>query len=152
VKLLVAALVVAGVVALAPEARAQSCSFMSVTAPAFGTYDVFSAASNDTAGSLSYSCTGGATVTITLSRGSAPSFSPRQMQRSGGGTPMSYNLYLDAGHAQIWGDGTSSTFVSGPTSPADNAVNVVPIFGSIPAGQDVAVGGYGDTVVVTLNF
>jgi spore coat protein U-like protein len=65
---------------------------------------------------------------------------------------MSYNLYLDAGHAQIWGDGTGTSFVSGPTSPVDGAVVMVPIFASIPAHQDVGVGGYSDTIMVTLNF
>jgi len=138
--------------ALARDARAASCSFMSVTGPIFGAYDVFNATSTDSAGNISYSCTGGATVTIALSLGNGPTFAQRHLVRLGGAT-LAYNLYLDPGHSMIWGDGTGPSLMSPPSSPADGSVVMVPIFASISPHQDVAVGGgYTDSIMVTMNF
>lgn len=132
-------------------ARAASCSFNTVTGVSFGNYDVFAAAPTPSAGNLAYTCTGGATVTITLSKGSAPSVSPRWLLGPLG-AHLEYNLFLDAGDATIWGDGTGVTGLYGPSSPADNTTVMVPIFGSIPAGQDVPVGAYTDTITATITF
>jgi spore coat protein U-like protein len=49
----------------------------------------------------------------------------------------------------VWGDGSAGT--STMTS-AKNAMTVLDIFGSIPEGQDPAVGNYTDSIVVTVNF
>jgi spore coat protein U-like protein len=151
-RLLVAAAFVVGALVAAPAARAASCSFMSVTGPIFGAYDVFNAASTDSAGNISYSCTGGATVTIAMSLGNGPTFNPRHLLRMGG-AQLAYNLYLDPGHSMIWGDGTGPSLMSPPATPADGAIVMVPIFASIPPGQDANVGGgYSDSIMVTLNF
>ena len=146
-----AALLVCALALAATPARAASCTFMSVTAPALGTYDVFNPMSTDSAGNIAYTCAGGATVTIALSMGNGPTFSPRHLLRMGGFL-MSYNLYLDGGHSMIWGDGTGVSVMSPPNSPADGAVVMVPIFASIPAHQDVGLGAYTDNIMVTLNF
>ena len=45
-----------------------------------------------------------------------------------------------------------ATGLYGPSSPADNATVMVPIFGSIPAGQDVPIGSYSDTITATISF
>ena len=44
---------------------------------------------------------------IQLDKGGAPTFTPRQMRRSG--EILSYNLYLDSTRSTIWGDGTGGT-------------------------------------------
>lgn len=140
------------VIAASRSARAQSCSYVAVAGVSFGSYDVFAASPTDSAGSVSYSCMGGATVTITLSIGNAPTYNPRRMLRAGGGS-LAYNLYLDAARTSIWGDGAGGvTARYGPIMPADGVTVVVPIFGRIPAAQDVAVGVYTDTITATINF
>jgi spore coat protein U-like protein len=144
------ALTVAAFLTVRP-ARAASCSFNTVTGLSFGSYDVFVASPTPSAGNIAYTCTGGATVTITLSIGSAPSFTPRWLLGPAG-AHLQYNLFLDAGHATIWGDGTGVTGLYGPNAPADNATVMVPIFGSIPNGQDVPIGSYTDTITATINF
>jgi len=64
---------------------------------------------------------------------------------------LNYNLFLDAGLTQIWGDGTGGTSTYSAT--AVNGVRVaVTVFGSILAGQDVTVGRYRDTIRATINF
>lgn len=150
-RLLTALALVAAVLGGARAARAASCSFSSVTGVSFGSYDVFDPSPADGAGNIAYECTGGATVTISLSRGNAPSFLPRLMLKSGGAS-LSYNLFLDAGHSAVWGDGTGATAVYGPVSPPDGSIMMVPIFGRLPAGQDAQVGVYDDTITATINF
>jgi len=149
---LAAAIVLFGAGVLAPgAARAASCSMLSVTAPMFANYDPMSNSTNDTVGTIAYSCTGGAMVTITLSAGNG-TFGSRYLLR-GGAFRLPYNLYLDALHTMIWGDGvTPPSNMSPVMSPADNAVVSVPIYASIPTHQDVAVGTYSDSIMVTLNF
>jgi spore coat protein U-like protein len=150
-RLVTALALVASVLGGARVARAASCSFSSVTGVSFGSYDVFDPSPSDGAGNIAYECTGGATVTISLSRGNAASFLPRLMLKPGGAS-LSYNLFLDAGHAAVWGDGTGATAVYGPVSPPDGSIIMVPIFGRLPAGQDAQVGVYDDTITATINF
>jgi spore coat protein U-like protein len=64
---------------------------------------------------------------------------------------LNYNLYLDPGGSQIWGDGTSGTQKFSATTSNNQTLNL-PIFGRMPAGQDVSVGIYSDTIIATINF
>lgn len=135
-----------------PVLAAINCT-VSTVGVVFGTYDVFSGSVNTSTGTVTYNCkgVGGATITMFLSRGSANSFQPRQMVQAGGAT-LSYNLYLDATGAMIWGDGTGGSQEYGPVHPANNSSTPVTIFGQIPAGQDVTTGTYTDTIIATINF
>ena len=118
----------------------------------FGTYDVLVATPLDTTGSVDYRCTQrDHNIMITLDRGGAASFATRRMVK--GSEQLLYNLYLDAARTVIWGDGTGGTqaFIRG--NPQGNNQDLsVPIFGRIPARQDLGVGAYTDTIIVTLNF
>lgn len=129
---------------------ALNCS-ISAVGVAFGTYNVFSATPLDSTGSVTYSCTGivGASrINITLSRGGAATFNPRQMKKVA--ETLNYNLYLDAARTTIWGDTTSGTSRYGPIKPI--ASNTITIYGRIPISQDHTAGSYTDTVVATINF
>ena len=85
-------------------------------------------------------------ITIQLNQGNASSYNPRQLRS--GPDSLNYNLYLDAAGQFIWGDTTGGT--SAYTSTVLNG-NVT-IYGRIPARQNVKVGTYTDTIVVTINF
>jgi spore coat protein U-like protein len=142
-------------ISLAPAAAraTTSCSFTTVVGVAFGGYDVFGASPVDSAGSLTFVCygVGGSdTIVIELSRGNASSFSPRQLVHST--STLAYNLYLDAARTSVWGDGTGGTSRYGPTTPPSGSAVTVSIFGRVPAGQNVSVGSYGDTIVATILF
>jgi spore coat protein U-like protein len=127
------------------------CSFDSTVGVNFGAYDVFNTIPTDSTGSLTYSCTSVlGTITIDLSRGSAPSYVPRQMRK--GAETLSYNLYLDAARVSIWGDGTGGTSHYGPVVPALASPVTVTIYGRIPARENVSVGSYTDTITATINF
>lgn len=133
----------------APVAEA-ACN-ISTTAVTFGTYNVFQGAPDDAAGQVTFQCTTFELfVRIDLDRGGAPSFDPRQMRQ--GSEILTYNLYRDASRNTIWGDGTGGTqsyfqlFV-----PRNQNINV-PVYGRIPAGQDVSAGIYTNTVTATIQF
>ena len=133
----------------------------------FGAYDPMDRRPLNVLGRVSYRCgntaiarnaTGrsagdvgekGLTVQISFSAGSAGRYD-RYMQ--GFGDRLAYNLYLDATHTRIWGDGTRGTEVYTANAQPNNTVVIVPVFGQIFPEQDVAAGVYADSIIVTLDF
>lgn len=143
---------VAGVLFPAP-AWAISCTVDASTPLSFGSYSVFSATPTDTSGGPTINCTAvGAfdTVTVELSAGLNGTFASRKM--ASGGDELAYNVYLNAGHTTVWGDGTSGTSVYGPFTPGNGVDEAIACYGRIPALQDVPVGTYTDVLVVTVVF
>jgi len=134
-------------VVLATNAVA-ACRINGVSDVAFGDYNVFALASNiDGVGNLSIRCTGGSSATVQLSRGLSGNFAPRTMRY--GNRVLYYNLYTTAARNTVWGDGSGGTSV---VYVGKNQNGDLDVFGSIPAGQDAAVGNYIDTIIVTINF
>jgi spore coat protein U-like protein len=142
---------------LAPGARAASCQ-ISATDLAFGQYrfnsdvDVLSTITvsiencvPDVNGvEVSYS--------IAISAGSSADFADRAM--SGFGGALHYNLYTDASHSIVWGDGGAGTGdVSGSfTVPLQTSASHTG-YARIPAGQtDLSPGPYADQLTITINY
>lgn len=142
-------LALAGVIALARPAQAQ-CVLDSVSGVAFGTYDTFSSAPLDSSGSVTCRCLVALGVSIDLSAGSSGSFANRTMTKIGGTDTLSYNLFLDVARVLIWGNGSNGTVHY--TNLGLLSALTIPIYGRVPARQDVATGNYSDVVVVTLNY
>ncbi len=116
----------------------------------FGGYNVFSNTPLDASGTVTFQCSPIAVnVQVQLSRGGAPSFSPRQMRQ--GGTTLDYNLYLDVARTIIWGDGTAGTQVYSALVGALVDI-VVPVYGRVPVRQNVPAGAYTDTITATIVF
>jgi spore coat protein U-like protein len=69
-----------------------------------------------------------------------------------GSEPLNYNLYLNAARTTIWGDGTGGTQEFTDHTPPFGRSIVVPIYGRIPALQDVSVGSFSNTITVTYQF
>ena len=141
---------VAALALRAAHADAGSCSLSSVTGVSFGTYSVFDTAPVSSAGSLTYVCTGvqaSDRVTIELSIDSEDT-ALRTM--TAGVHALRYQLFLDPARTIIWGTGAGGTSSYGPIAPAEATPTVVPIYGVLPARQDIPAGSYHDTVVVTL--
>ena len=57
-----------------------------------------------------------------------------------------YNIYLDATHRTIWGDGTNGTDVYIDPKPPNKTPVTVPAYGRIRALQDVPAGQYADVM------
>jgi len=98
---------------------------------------------------VTFQCTWGVNIIVTLSKGSSAVFDPRTMRN--GAEVLSYNLYQDATYQTIWGDGTggSQTYTALATVVFPTTVTV---YGRVPAGQNVGVGSYSDAVVATIIF
>lgn len=115
-----------------------------LTAMAFGNYSVFSgtaltATDGAAGGPIKVKCDPGFTATMTIDKGSG-TVPQRKMVK--GPDTANYNLYLDAGGGQIWGDGTTGT----PLSIGDGVTFSGFIYGIVPAAQDLVPGNYTDTV------
>ncbi len=73
------------------------------------------------------------------------------MKLSGGSELLNYNLYIDSGRTQIWGDGTGSTFtLAERVFSQKNNYWTPSVYGRIPPGQDVTIGTYSETLLVTI--
>jgi len=141
------------VLLLPHSAQAAVNCRINTVAVAFGSYNVFSSSVLTSVGSVSIRCVGigvgTSPVSVSLNHGNSGNFQSRKMFM--GSETLNYNLYLDPGGSQIWGDGTSGTQMFSATSSNNQTMNL-PIFGRMPAGQDVSVGIYSDTIIATINF
>lgn len=127
----------------------MSCTILSVPQLAFGGYNVFSGQALDTSSFISFRCTGvDGNIEIQLSRGTSVSFSPRTLKN--GLFVLNYNVYHDANHTSVWGDGTSapSTGLFQPLEGDDSR----DVFGRIEPNQNAHSGEYTDTLIVTILF
>jgi len=121
---------------------APSCKNIVANPLNFPAYDVYNATATDTSTTVAYSCPPPATPAVDISAGGGGSFNPRLM--SNGVSKLAYNVYVDSTRTQIWGATPIAV-------PAGNGLSVT-VYGRIFAQQDVAVGTYTDSLVVTFNF
>ena len=124
---------------------------IATTPLAFGEYDPLVRHASqplDRDGSVTITCTKGTSATIGLNAGSHSSGTSRNL--SNGSALLRYDLFIDAGRTQRWGEGEANALQAGD-APSD-APRTFVVFGRVPAGQDVPVGAYTDMVVVTIEF
>jgi len=116
---------------------------------AFGDYR--STADTDATATLTVNCTQGSSFWVGLGLGSNPAGSTRQM--ANGTERLSYELYRDAGRTQIWDDADPAPAIphTDATNPGLSAYTAT-VYGRVPQAQLVAVGGYTDSVTMTVNF
>jgi spore coat protein U-like protein len=137
-------LIAAILLATAQQVWSATCT-VSTLGVNFGSYDVFSNQNLDSTGNISVICNNATLYTIFLSPGGG-SYASRSM--ASGVNRLNYNLYTDPSRASVWGDGSGGTSIAGGSAiPANH-----PIYGRIPARQNVYVGSYSDSITVTLNF
>jgi spore coat protein U-like protein len=160
VHLIAACLGLASSVVSGAAHAAIDCS-VSTSGVGFGDYDPLLATPDDSSANVAVTCTRVILVdpfrvnyTLSLSRGSSGTYSPRRM--TAGSATLNYNLYRDAARAQVWGDGTNSTgTVAGTASfvwfQTSQTVNHT-VYGRVPAQQNATPGGYTDTIVMTITF
>lgn len=130
--------------------HAEAACTLSATAVAFGTYDVFQASPTDSTGTITYRCgSDDRGIRIAISAGTSGTFANRTLKN--GGESLLYNLFY-GGFTQVWGDGSGGTATYFLNNPPKNKDVVLTVYGRITAAQDVSVGSYSDTVVVTLEF
>jgi spore coat protein U-like protein len=122
---------------------------INTTNVAFSATGVLSSALSAT-GSITAQCTNGDAYRVALDGGSSANVAARQMQRSGGGGAVSYQLYLDAAHTSPWGDGTSGTAMA--TGTGVGVSQAISVYGLVPKQSTPAPGSYSDTITATISF
>lgn len=136
-------------------AQVESCAFRAASATLVD-FSVYSGGllPVDSSGVIPLTCTpaiamGTVAYTISIGTGSSGSFSPRTLQRVGGGGTLMYDVYIDPTRLVIWGDGTLGTgTVSGVCGGDCNIL----AYGRIPGAQVVPSGSYADDVLITVDF
>ena len=128
----------------ATSSHAAQCT-VSTTGLAFGAYDQFSTLPNDSNGSVQITCDAVIGYTVAVNAGVSGSLN-RAM--AFGAYRLNYNLFTESTRTVVWGDGSAgSARVSGSGTSA-----VIPLYGRIPARQNVPAGSYADTLIVTVNY
>jgi spore coat protein U-like protein len=173
-KFIARTLTLAGVVALAigfassTDAATTATSNLSVTASvtanctittaavAFGAYDPVvanaSSALNGT-GTVSVTCTNGASTTVTLGQGSnantgSTDVAPARRLNDGGADFLTYSLYSNTARTAVWGN----TAGTGVAHTGTGLLTALTVYGAVDPGQNVPAGSYSDTVVATITF
>lgn len=125
---------------LAPLPCASQSSFgtFAFTASATVVNDCFINATNVAFGSTGV-IQGALTATGTISA-----------QCTNGDGAVNYQLYLDAAHSTIWGDGTAGT--STATGTGSGLSQSLTVYGQVPAQTTPAPGTYSDTITATITF
>jgi spore coat protein U-like protein len=122
-----------------------------VTSFSFGSFSPLSHAGRSTQGYVTFSCPS-AVADIELSAGDAGQFVVRRKAADHAApSTLAYNIYLDAGHTVVFGDGSggSSAYVPSPNVLTGS----FPIYGEITGvQQDLPVARYSDSITITVNM
>lgn len=141
------------VLSFAGPAFAGNC-FWNITPSAisFGTYSVFNTVDTPTTTNFSFRCTPNQYARLTLTTGSSGVYLPNRTMASGGNIAK-YNVFLDAGGVQVWGDTTngSVSYDVYNSTPA-NKDFIDNMYGIMPNSQDLPAGTYTDTLFATLQY
>jgi len=135
----------------APAMAAFNCR-LTTTPIGFGMYVPGTESHVDMTAQLRVRCRGGQGVArVTL--GTGLSGNPLDRHMSSGNDILRYNLFINASHTVIWGDGAGATQAFTISHPRGRALNYRPtIYGRIFSNQDPAEGLYGDSILVTVEF
>jgi spore coat protein U-like protein len=148
--------------ALMPGVAAAVACSGATTSVAFGAYNVFTAANDDSTGTVVVTCskqpgdpTGSITVNYEIELGAGGSGNILARTMSSGVNTLNYNLYTNNARTTVWGNGVTGSSVSNSftltnATPSRNRSHNV--FGRIPPLQDASVGTYGDNILVSIQY
>jgi spore coat protein U domain-containing protein, fimbrial subunit CupE1/2/3/6 len=133
----------------------QAACTISATGVAFGVYNPLSSSPADAVGTITISCTrmsSPAHYAIALGAGASGSYAGRAMRS--GQTTLPYQLYTDAAHTVIWGDGSggSEVVVGADNMPERGGTSTYSVYGRTPPRRPVGPGIYDDMIVMTVTF
>jgi spore coat protein U-like protein len=128
----------------------SSCS-VTGNAVNFGAVAPLSGSNFDASGSIVVTCTNGTAWTASAAAGNGTGATVAARKMTATPNVLSYNLYIDSGHATVWGDGTLSTSTISGTGTG--TAQTTTIYGRVPLGQtSVPAGSYSDSVSVTITY
>jgi len=120
---------------------------------AFGAFDGEIDLANTS--TVSVRCTDGTPYSVALDVGTGGgSFAGRAL--ANGGDTVVYNLYRNAAHTEVWGDGTSSTFIVSDVGNGMGIPNAIDhtVYGELLAAgnENAPVGSYASSIQVTVTY
>jgi spore coat protein U-like protein len=125
----------------------SSCTVSNGTL-AFGNYAPTGTGNVDQTGTFTVACTKGTGATVGLGDGDNFSSGARRMKN--GSEYLTYELYKESGHTNVWGNAGGALVTLAAAS--SNAAQTLTVYGRIPPGQDVSVGSFGDSVQITVTY
>lgn len=136
------------------NANVQANCIVSATNLNFGNYR--GVAARDGTSDVVVRCTKDAGYTLALSAGSSTDYAARTMSDTVSGGTLEYNLYTDVTYADIWGNGTDSSTVTGTgDGMASGSAITHTVYGLLPDNannQAAPAGSYSDTITVTVEY
>ncbi len=154
-----AAILFAVALLLSPRlAHALAECVVSATPVAFGVYDPLSPSPLNANGTVTVSCSLLLGISllvaynIDLSTGSSGVYTPRTLKS--GSNIMNYNLFTSNTYTTIWGNTTGGTgrITDGYLLGLANATTNYPVYGRVPATQNIKAGSYTDSIIVTITY
>lgn len=137
----------------------ESCVVMSDDDIDFGDYDPVDVNRTTAAlatGAITLRCSQGTVIDVALDEGANAAVAgcdapARRMEETSATTAhLAYEIFLDSTRTNAWGcNATAQQDITATSSTSD--ITLV-TYGRIPAGQDVPVGDYQDTVTYTVTF
>jgi spore coat protein U domain-containing protein, fimbrial subunit CupE1/2/3/6 len=149
-----------GLMAAAPTASDSRICRIETRPLSFGVYNALATADTDAVGQVIYTCgnlsssslaQGSKAIRIELETGLSNQYVVRVMS-AGHPEHLEYNIYLDATHRIVWGNGTNGTDAYIDSSPPNRTPVIVPVFGRIFGMQDVPAGEYLDSLIARVVF
>ena len=130
------------------------CEITSVGDVEFAGTDLIAKSEPTATGTIQVKCSDGQAYSVGLGAGTGAdaSVTERKMTRAGGEETISYSLYRDASHTQVWGDTIEGTpnVVTGTGTGASQSYTV---YGKVIAPQSPpAAGTYSDSVAITVTY
>jgi spore coat protein U-like protein len=136
---------------VASGAEAASCQ-VSATVVSFGSFSPLTLDFVNSTGNITVNCTDVASYSIVLSAGNG-TYSQRSMVS--GSHALDYNLYRDAAHQQVWGDGSSGdNYAVTAANPVNGQDYVHTVYGSLSLimKRSTHVGTYTNTIGIIVNY
>lgn len=132
----------AGLLAATVPAAAGAACNVSAQGVAFGFYNPLSLAGLNGVGNVRVQCTLLTGFNVSIGPGSG-TVADRRM--NGGASQLRYNLFKDVDRLFIWGENNDGLGTIGTTVD-------LPVYGRIPALQNVPANIYLDSIVVTITY
>lgn len=133
------------------SATVISTCTVSATDLVFGNYSPVATVDSDSASTVAVQCTNLTPYEIGLGAGGGSGATVAERRMTKDAQTLTYSLYQDLARNTVWGDsfGAGGNAVSAIGNGLSQSHTV---YGRIPKGQNVNIGTYTDTVLVTVNF
>jgi len=131
---------------IATAKAGTGCSF-GVGSVNFGSYDILSNRPNDSVGSVDCQCSKDKknySVNVVFSGGNSPTYDRYMLFQN---EKLLYNLFVDYNRQLIWGSNGQNMIC-----PGDDLPHSLVVYGRIFPGQNISVGPYTDSLMVTFLF